>query len=201
MKIVISAYDCSPDHGSEAGLGWNWVMAASRYAEFDKVHVITTDRYEKNIKRYMAEHDNETKRIQFHFLPLPLSGLKKLNQRFKYVVWQWKVGKLAKELCKEEGISFLHHVTWTTCVLPTFCIGGPFVYGPIGGGERLPQNVDIKMSKRNAFVELVRNAIADVSVNIPVNKKAYKKASLILSTTEETKQLIPIKFHNKVKIM
>lgn len=56
MKIVISAYDCSPDHGSEAGLGWNWVMAASKYADFDKVHVITTDRYEKNIKGYMAEH-------------------------------------------------------------------------------------------------------------------------------------------------
>ena len=104
MKIVISAYDCSPDHGSEAGLGWNWVMAASRYAEFDKVHVITTDRYEKNIKKYMAEHDNEMKRIQFHFLPLPLSRLKKLNQRFKYVIWQWKAGKLAKELCKKEDI-------------------------------------------------------------------------------------------------
>ena len=188
MKIVISAYDCSPDHGSEAGLGWNWVMAASRYADFDKVHVITTDRYEKNIKGYMAEHSDEMKRIQFHFLPLPLSGLQKLNQRFKYIIWQWKVGNLAKELCKKEDISFLHHVTWATCVLPTFLyrVGVPFVYGPIGGGERIPQGVNLKMSKRDALVEWIRNTIADISVHIPANKAAFNKAEIILSTTEET---------------
>lgn len=203
MKIVISAYDCSPDHGSEAGLGWNWVMAASKYVDFDKVHVITTDRYEKNIKGYMAEHSYEMKRLQFHFLPLPLSGLQKLNQRFKYIIWQWKVGNLVKELCKKEDISFLHHVTWATCVLPTFLYRGgvPFVYGPIGGGERIPQCVDIKMSKRDAFVERIRNTVADISVHIPANKKAYKKAAIILSTTEETKRLIPSKFQNKVRIM
>ena len=56
MKIVISAYDCSPDHGSEAGLGWNWVMAASKYVDFDKVHVITTDRYEKQFYEIFVCH-------------------------------------------------------------------------------------------------------------------------------------------------
>lgn len=203
MKIIISAYDCSPDHGSEAGLGWNWVMAASKYADFDKVHVITTDRYEKNIKRYVAEHSDEMKKIQFHFLPLPLSGIRKLNQRFKYIIWQWRVGKLAKDLCERENISFLHHVTWATCVLPTFLYrgGAPMVYGPIGGGERIPKGVDIKISKRDAFVEWVRNCVADISVHIPINKRAYKNAALILSTTEETKKLIPSRFHNKVRIM
>lgn len=203
MKIVISAYDCSPDHGSEAGLGWNWVMAASKYADFDKVHVITTDRYEKNIRGYMEENSDEMKRILFHFLPLPLSGLKKLNQRFKYIIWQWKVGNLTKELCKEEDISFLHHVTWATCVLPTFLYRGgvPFVYGPIGGGERIPQGVDIKMSKRDTFVEWVRNMFADVSAHFPTSELAYKKSRLILTTTEETKSLIPMKYRDKARIM
>lgn len=203
MNIIISAYDCSPDQGSEAGLGWNWVLAASRYVDFDKVHVITTDRYEKSIKRYKTEHSDEMKKVQFHFLPLPLSRLTKLNQRFKYIIWQWKVGNLAKQLCKKEDISFLHHVTWATCVLPTFLYRGgvPFVYGPIGGGERIPQDVDIKLSKRDAFVEWIRNTIADISVHVPINKKSYKKAVLILTTTEETKKLIPSKFHNKVRVM
>ena len=188
MKIVISAYDCSSDHGSEAGLGWNWVMAASRYAEFDKVHEITTDRHEKNIKDYITARSADMNKVVFHYLPLPFSGLKKLNQRFKYVIWQWKVGKLAKELCKEEDISFLHHVTWATCVLPTFLYRGvPLVYGPVGGGERIPQGVNIRMSKSDAFVEWVRNTIAGLSMGIPTTRKAFKKATLILATTEETK--------------
>lgn len=57
------------------------------------------------------------------------------------------------------------------------------------------------MSKRDAFVERIRNTVADISVHIPANKKAYKKAAIILSTTEETKRLIPSKFQNKVRIM
>ena len=70
------------------------------------------------------------------------------------------------------------------CATYIFISGGvPFVYGPIGGGERIPQCIDIKMSKRDTFVEWSRNAIADISIHMYVNKKAYKKASLILSTT------------------
>lgn len=30
-SVILSAYECSPDHGSEAGLGWNWVMVASEF--------------------------------------------------------------------------------------------------------------------------------------------------------------------------
>ena len=205
MKIIISAYDCSPDHGSEAGLGWNWVMAASNYAGFDKIHVITTDRYEKNIKDFTSAHSADINKIVFHFLPLPLSGLRKLNQRIKYIIWQWKVGNLSKELCKKEDINFLHHVTWATCVLPTFLYRGgggiPFIYGPVGGGERIPQGVDIRMSKRDAFVEWVRNTMADLSVVSPSTRKAFKKATLILAVTEETKNLIPSRYQDKVKVM
>lgn len=203
MRIIISAYECSPNHGSEAGLGWKWVLSSSRYEEFEEIHVITTDRYEKNIKQYISDHSSEMGKINFHFLPLPLSRLKSLNQRFKYIIWQWLVGNLAKEICRKEQIDFMHHVTWATCVLPTFLYRGnrPFVYGPIGGGERTPKCVDIKMSKRDAFVEWIRIFLADISVYFPANKRAYQSASLILSTTEETKNLIPKKFHSKVKIM
>ncbi len=203
MNIVISAYECSPDHGSEAGLGWNWVMAAAKYADFDRVHVITTDRHERNIRAYAAQHGDAVKKLAFHFLPLPLSGMTKLNQRFKYMLWQRDVGKLARALCEKEDIAFLHHITWATCVLPTYLYrgGAPFIYGPVGGGERIPRGVKLEMNRRDAFVEWVRNTVASTAVHMPPNRRAYREAALILSTTEETKRLLPAGQRHKVRIM
>lgn len=204
MRIILSAYDCSPDHGSEAGLGWNWVMCAARYEDFEKVHVITIERYQENIERYIKQHVEEMGKIEFHFLPLPLSKLKKLNQRFKYIIWQGRVAKLAQKICDKEKIDFVHHVTWATCVLPTRLYrvkNTKFVYGPIGGGERIPPVVNLNLSKRDAFVEHVRNGLADVSALMPSKRKTYKNADLILVTTNETRDLVPKKYRSKVKIM
>ena len=39
MKLLLIAYACSPDHGSEEGVGFNFVKAVSM---FSKCKVITT---------------------------------------------------------------------------------------------------------------------------------------------------------------
>jgi len=38
MRVLISAYACEPDKGSEPGVGWNWALAA---AEKHEVWVLT----------------------------------------------------------------------------------------------------------------------------------------------------------------
>lgn len=203
MKIIISAYECSPYRGSEAGLGWNWVMSAYCNPKIDLAYVLTINRYEKEILKYLQAHDDIGTRIRFVFLPLPLANVKKLNQRFKYIIWQKEVGSKAKELASLDKIDFCHHVTWATCVLPTYLhkSGVPFVYGPIGGGERIPSVIDIKLSLRDRIVENVRNTLANISVFLPPNRAAYSKSAIIFSTTEDTKKLIPTKYHEKTKIM
>ena len=40
-SVILSAYECSPDHGSEAGLGWNWVMVASEFS-YDILEIMHT---------------------------------------------------------------------------------------------------------------------------------------------------------------
>lgn len=202
MNIILSAYECSPDHGSEAGLGWNWLLSAMHNEKFKKIHLITMDRYQKNILDYVTKNNKEFNNVAFHFIPLPLKRLKKLNQRFKYIVWQKYVAAEVKRISANESIGFVQHVTWATCVLPQFIRGKyPIIYGPIGGGERIPAVVDTHYSVRDSAVEFIRNAIATTSTFLPANRKAYKNAKLILATTDDTKKLVPKKYRDKVHVM
>ncbi len=202
-SVILSAYECSPDHGSEAGLGWNWVMAASKFPEFERVHVITMDRYQENIDKFLKVNRDELKNVVFHLVSLPMQNLPHLNQRFKYILWQKKILPVAKDICEQENIAFIHHVTWATCVFSSnlYKCRVPFVYGPVGGGERIPNEIDLQMSKRDRVVENIRNLVADVSMMTFAKRKCLKKASLILTTTDETRKLIGNKYKSKTAIL
>lgn len=107
------------------------------------------------------------------------------------------VSKFVKEISLSYGIDYVHHVTWATCVLPTYLYKSDLklIYGPFGGGERIPKNVDIHLEPKERITEFIRNTLASISVHFISNRKTYKKAECILVTTEETKNLIPRKYH------
>lgn len=203
LQIVISAYECSPDHGSEAGLGWNWIMSAVHNSRISKVFVITMERYRNDIEKYIDGNQSEMAKAEFVFVPLPLNSFRKLNQRFKYIIWQRRVGNAAKEICSKNDIAFVHHVTWATCVFPShlYKAGVPFIYGPVGGGERIPSVVDLQMTRHDRLAESVRKLLADTSMYMPSTRRAFRKAKIIFATTEETRQLIPAKYRSKVSLM
>ena len=51
LKVLISAYACEPDKGSEAAVGWNWVLQISRSHE---VWVITRENNQERIEKAAA---------------------------------------------------------------------------------------------------------------------------------------------------
>ena len=52
LKLLVSAYACCPNRGSEPGMGWNFVTGLS---EFHEVHVITeTLKWKTEIEQHLA---------------------------------------------------------------------------------------------------------------------------------------------------
>ena len=51
-KVLINAYACNPDWGSEQGVGWHWSVELAKYC---KVIVITEGEFKGNIERAMAD--------------------------------------------------------------------------------------------------------------------------------------------------
>ena len=87
MKVLLSAYACEPDKGSEPAVGWNWVRQVSRFHE---VWVITRANNRKPIEKALAK--NPLPNAHFIYFDLPhWARFWKRGQRgahLYYYLWQ-----------------------------------------------------------------------------------------------------------------
>ena len=66
LKVLISAYACSPYKVSEPGVGWGFVHAL---AELHELHVIVEEeKFRGDIERWLTEHPDFATKTTFHFL-------------------------------------------------------------------------------------------------------------------------------------
>ena len=90
LKILVSAYACSPNRGSEPGMGWNFVTGLSKFHE---LHVIVEKRkWEQPILEYLKYILNLKQILRFHFIDKTRNKwLRKLWPPSYY--WFYKNGK------------------------------------------------------------------------------------------------------------
>lgn len=98
--ILISAYGCEPLKGSEAGVGWNWVI---QMAQHNRLHVITRANNQASIEAHLP---NKLKNnIIFHYYDAPsfIRQLKKRAKRlyFYYFVWQIGIIPIVRHIIKQ----------------------------------------------------------------------------------------------------
>lgn len=142
LKVLVSAYACSPYHGSEPGMGWNFVKTISQQHE---VHVISEKRkWEKPVNDYLNLHPELKDKIQFYFIDKKRNKwLRKIwppSYYWFYRQWQRKVFALAKRLDEKENFDVIHQLNMVGYREPGYLwkIEKPFVWGPIGGLENSP---------------------------------------------------------------
>lgn len=142
LKILVSAYACSPSRGSEPGMGWNFVVGLSK---FHKVHVIVEKlKWENEIDEYLASNPGLKENLTFHFIE------KERNKRLRkiwppsyywyYRKWQKKAFLLAITLDTKEHFDVVHQLNMVGFREPGYLwkMSQPFVWGPIGGLENSP---------------------------------------------------------------
>ena len=146
LKILINAYACSPNMGSEPGMAWNWVSNLAKYCE---VHIITEGEFQNKIETVVPKLEQEE---NMHFYYNPVSDeIRKMcwNQgdwRFYkyYKEWPWKTYLMAKDICSKQHIDVLHQLNMIGFREPGYLWklsqenGVPFVWGPIGGLKQFP---------------------------------------------------------------
>lgn len=203
MNVLASVYACSPYDGSERAVGWNWVC------ELDKYHhlwVLTSEVYEKDIEDYKNKNPDALLNTEFIYVRVPqiISFWHKgyRGERIYYILWQKAALKVAKKLKTKVNFDLVHHITYVTCVLPTYMhkLGLPFLYGPVSGGENIPTIINYPLNRKNSIIETIRKIIQVYFRATPNFKKTMEKANLILATTGETKNYIPKKYQQKVQI-
>ena len=198
MKVLLSAYACEPNKGSEPGVGWNWTQALLRrgYA----VHVITRSNNRQSIEK---ESKSQGARLTFSYYDLP--GWARAWKYWPggiylyYLLWQIGAYRLAKRLHTVEEFDLVHHVTFASYRQPSFMggLGIPFVFGPVGGGETMPKSFHKGIPLSGRVAETVRDLGSSLVAIDPLMKLTFSSAQIIACTTSDTLARIPHRYHSK----
>ena len=203
-KILLSAYACEPNKGSEPEVGWQWAVNIARKHE---VWILTKENNRHTIdeNRAVASEDIPWDNMNFLYLHLPkwMVFWKKGNRgmRLYYYLWAKKAYKIAKELHKAVKFDIVHSVTFVSLTQPCFLykLDAPFVW-TVAGGENINPVIGYQMAFKEKMYELIRSLGQYKAKHSPRIRAAVKKASLIMATTGETVALIPDEYHDKVVV-
>lgn len=201
MRVLLSAYACEPDRGSEPEVGWQ--RAIHMLAHADEVWVLT-----RANNRDVIEADPLSCDPKLHFIyyDLPAWALT-LKKRFwflsfYFILWQWEAYQAAALRHREIPFDRVYHVTFASMRSGSFLgrLGVPFVIGPIAGGERSPLRLRRGMPLRGQLSELARDLGILWQRCNPIARAAFAAAEKIYITTEESLRLIPRRWRCKTAV-
>jgi len=196
LKILVSAYACSPNRGSEPGMGWNFVTGLSKFHE---LHVIVEKRkWEQPILEYLKVYPEFKANLRFYFIDKTRNKwLRKLwppSYYWFYKVWQKKAYKLALELNKKENFDLIHQLNMVGYREPGYLwkINKPFVWGPIGGLENSPWRFLPSLGLKGFLFYAGRNVINLWQRNFLTRPKlaVKRKKSAVIVATQDNKYLV-----------
>jgi glycosyltransferase involved in cell wall biosynthesis len=142
LKVLVSAYACSPYQGSEPGVGWGFISELAKH--HDLWVIVEDEKFRADIERYLAENPDFAQRIHFHFI---LKGRNRLLRKvwppsyyWYYRRWHKDAFELAKKLHKEIGFDLAHQLTMVGFREPGYLwkLDIPFIWGPVGGMGLFP---------------------------------------------------------------
>jgi len=197
-KVLASAYACHPNPATahfpgEAILGWH---LAKEIAGFADLHLITWAYNREGVEGTLTDRDGRPAKVHYVDLPPQLYRAfrdRHLGARIYYYFWQRAAAKSAKELYRREGFDLFHQITFSNDWMPSFiapALPVPFIWGPIGGGQRVPGELMGTLARRDRGQERSRTFLQSLWRATPARRRCARKASAILVCNKETKGVL-----------
>lgn len=194
LSILINAYACSPNMGSEPGMAWNWCINLAKHCE---LHIITEGEFRDKIEATLPTL-SQGKNMHFYYNPVS-EEIRKMcwNQgdwRFYkyYKEWQWKTYQIAQNICQKKRIDILHQLNMIGFREPGYLwkiTDIPFVWGPVDAKESFPTAyLEGANLKTKLFMQL-KNAITKWQLQHAKRvQQAIKRASYVISASSNSQQ-------------
>jgi glycosyltransferase involved in cell wall biosynthesis len=189
LKVLLSAYACEPNKGSEPEVGWQWAMQMAR---FHDVMVLTRVNNRASIEAAIKGMPSGTPVPRFYYFDRSqvLTDLKRRTRSTKlyYLLWQRAAYEVVKRLHELHQFDVMHHVTFAAFRYPTavWGHGAPVVWGPVGGIESIPAGLLPWKHPISLAHEMARN-LSNVLQAAPYQvlpKRAEASTVILASTTE-----------------
>lgn len=191
LSILINAYACSPNMGSEPGMAWNWCVHLAQYCE---LHIITEGEFKDKIE---AELPSLSQGKNMHFYYNPISDkIRKMcwNQGdwrfyYYYAKWQRKTLVIAQEIIEKQQIDVIHQLNMIGFREPGFLwkLDKPFVWGPTNAKEAFPTAYLDGVNWKKFFFIRLKNAINKYQLKTATRVcKAINKANVVIAASSDS---------------
>lgn len=206
LKILINAYACCPNMGSEPGMAWNWVTNLAKHCE---LYIITESEFRDKVECAVADLAYS---VNLHFIFLPIiegdeeksSEIRKRcwNQgdwRFylDYAKWQERSLVTAREVCTQTRIDVLHQLNmigfrepgrWYKLSKET---GIPLIWGPTNAKASFPMEyLNGAPLTRKLFIYL-KTFITHQQLRFSKHvKETSKQASFVVAASSDSGESI-----------
>ena len=138
MNILLAAYACEPNNGSEPEVGWQMVNELAKALPTDSFHVVT-----KANNKIPIEKVNFPDNIKFYYYEPPkwLTFWKKSGRGIRTYYYLWMVGAALHMKSMKVAYDIVHHVTFVNDWLPSFFSilknNNKFIWGSIGSHDSI----------------------------------------------------------------
>lgn len=196
MKILLSAYACQPNCGSERGNGWSWAWYLAQMGH--EIWVLTCSASQKAIEQFLSTKDS----LKLHFIYInALEWLKYFPKRLAlifdnqskiyYLSWQRQAYRAARQLDRQYQFDLVHHITLGSITggSQLWRLEKPFIFGPVGGGQIAPPEFKQYFGDRWR-TEALRSLFNRYLVSFNFNtRQTLSRADMVLVTNRETANL------------
>ena len=197
-KVLVSAYACHPHpvaahFPGEAILGWSLAREIARFAD---MHLITWAFNRDGVEGTLRSEDGRPAAVHYVELPPRIHRMlrdRHYGVRFDYFLWQRQAAAFARELAGRERFDLFHQITFSNDWMPSFiapALPVPFVWGPIGGGQKVPGALMRTLARRERRQERSRTFLQNVWRATPARRRCARKASAILVCNDETRHVL-----------
>lgn len=191
-KVLLSAYACVPNLGSEQATGWTYASTLSRNGL--EVHCLTLRDGQAVIDPILA--DGYFPNLIVHYVLLPgwvdrFYSKSLFGMYFHYLYWQWAAYRVARQLDQIHRFDLVHHVTYGSIQLGSFLykLGKPFIFGPVSGGQQAPKALKRYFGKYWSR-EWMRDRVSLLLQHLnPGFYESVKRADYLVVTNEDTHAL------------
>jgi glycosyltransferase involved in cell wall biosynthesis len=195
MNVLVSAFACGNNWGSEVGMGWNWVTNLSNYC---RMHVITEKSFKSEIEKGL-----NTVRLkyvpEFYYIDIGKKGLtlfwRQGDWRFYhyYKIWQKKAFLLARDICKQKNIQLTHQLNLIGYREPGYLwkLNIPHIWGPINGYQQMPWAYVGNLGLKGGGYYTARNILnrLQMVLNFRIHLAVKNTKKLICATKEDQRAI------------
>jgi glycosyltransferase involved in cell wall biosynthesis len=194
VRILVCAFACAPQRGSEPGAGWA-VVEASAEAGHD-VTVLTARHNKPDMEHGLRSRADIASRIHVEYVGMPASlsrawdRMRRPGKQLNYLLCQRAIAKVSSRLHAERPFDVAHHVTIAADFMPcgvSRIAGLPLVWGPVGGAQRIPDACRPWLGWRGRSLELARRLLAD-PLRLTGGLRTARRSALVVTQNDDAAQ-------------